>query len=63
MDIDDAWLSLVPEPAGFQVFIEAAARAQARQGGNIRIGRELGQLLEAAGYSDVAVHVEMVNSR
>jgi len=63
MDIDDAWLTLVPEPEGFKAFTDAAARAQARQGGNRHIGRELGRLLEAAGYSDVGVHVETVNSR
>jgi len=63
MDIDDAWLSLVPEPEGFQAFTQAAARAQAKQGGNRHIGRELGGLLEAAGFDDVAVHVETVNSR
>lgn len=63
MDIDDDWLTLVPEPQGFQAFTEAAARAQAQRGGNRRIGRQLGRLLEAAGYSDVALHVETVSSR
>lgn len=63
MDIDDAWLTLVPEPEGFAAFTAAAARAQARQGGDRHIGRNLGRLLESAGYSDVAVHVETVSSR
>ena len=63
MDIDDAWLSLVPEPEGFKAFTEAAARAQSKLGGNRHIGRELGGLLEAAGFGDVAVHVQTVNSR
>lgn len=63
MDIDDAWLSLVPEPEGFKAFTEAAARAQSKLGGNRHIGRELGGLLEAAGFGDVAVHVQTINSR
>lgn len=63
MDIDDDWLSLVPEPQGFRAFTEAAARAQAQRGGNRRIGRQLGRLLESAGYGDVALHVETVSSR
>ncbi|WP_438982522.1 class I SAM-dependent methyltransferase [Vulcanococcus sp.] len=63
MDIDDAWLTLVPEPKGFRAFTKAAAQAQARQGGNRNIGRELGRLLEAADFSDVEVHVETVSSR
>lgn len=63
MDIDDDWLTFVPEPEGFAAFTAAAAVAQAQRGGNRHIGRQLGPLLEAAGFADVAVHVETVNSR
>lgn len=62
-DIDDSWLTLVPEPEGFATFTTHAARAQARRGGNRQIGRQLGRLLEESGYDPVDVHVETVTSR
>ena len=63
MDIDDNWLALHPCPDGFVEFTEAVAEAQARQGGNRRIGRELGSMLEQAGYQGVSVEVETLSSR
>lgn len=62
-DIDDSWLTLVPEPEGFASFTTHAARAQERRGGNRQIGRQLGRLLEESGYAPVDVHVETVTSR
>ena len=62
-DVDDSWLTLVPEPEGFATFTTHAGRAQARRGGNRQIGRQLGQLLEESGYNQVDVHVETVTSR
>ena len=63
MDIDDDWLTLVPEPDGFPAFTQAAARAQAALGGNRRIGRELGLLMEQSGFVNVQLNVETISSR
>ena len=63
MDIDDDWLTLVPEPEGFRAFTQAAARAQAKQGGNRRIGRELGRLMQQSGFLNVHLNVETITSR
>ena len=63
LDIDDSWLTFAPEPEGFAAFTVNAARAQARQGGNRHIGRQLGRLLEQSGYDLVDVHVETISSR
>lgn len=63
MDIDDDWLTLVPEPKGFRAFTQAAGRAQAALGGNRRIGRELGRLMEQSGFVNVHLNVETISSR
>ncbi|GAG89546.1 unnamed protein product, partial [marine sediment metagenome] len=41
VDIDDAWLTLHPEPAGFHRFTKQAAEGQARNGGDRNVGRKL----------------------
>ena len=62
VDIDDAWLTLHPEPAGFQRFTKRAAEGQARNGGDRNVGRKLGGMLQEAGLEQVDVHVTTVNS-
>ncbi len=63
LDVDDSWLTLVPEPEGFSSFTANAVRAQAERGGNRQIGRQLGRLLEQSGYDRVEMHVETLSSR
>ena len=63
LDIDDSWLTLVPEPKGFAEFTDRVARAQARRGGDRHVGRQLGRLLEQSGYCNVDLHVETMTSR
>lgn len=62
VDIDDAWLTLHPEPAGFHRFTKQAAEGQARNGGDRNVGRKLGGMLQEAGLEQVDVHVTTVNS-
>ncbi len=62
VDIDDAWLTLHPEPAGFQRFTKRAAEGQSRSGGDRNVGRKLGGMLQEAGLEQVDVHVTTVNS-
>lgn len=63
VDIDDAWLTLYPEPLGFRAFTQHAAEGQARSGGDRHIGRKLGGLLQKAGFKDVNVDVITVTSQ
>ena len=62
VDIDDAWLTLHPEPAGFRTFTKRAAEGQSRSGGDRNVGRKLGGMLQEAGLEQVDVHVTTVNS-
>ena len=62
-DIDDDWLSLHPEPDGFKTFTETVGEIQSRKGGNRKVGRQLGSLVESSGYKNVAVDVQTISSR
>ncbi len=62
VDIDDAWLTLHPEPAGFHRFTKRAAEGQSRSGGDRNVGRKLGGMLQEAGLEQVDVHVTTVHS-
>lgn len=62
-DIDDDWLSLHPEPDGFKTFTETVGEIQSRKGGNRKIGRQLGSLVESSGYKNVVVDVQTISSR
>ncbi len=61
-DVDDGWLAMYPTPPTFNAFIERAARTQASQGGNRHVGRQLGELLQGAGFSEVALYVHSLTS-
>ncbi|MCP4153062.1 MAG: class I SAM-dependent methyltransferase [bacterium] len=61
-DIDDNWLSIYPEPAGFPEFIQKAADIQKEKGGDRFVGRKLGYLLENAGLADVYTRIIPVSS-
>ncbi|MEO5343689.1 MAG: methyltransferase domain-containing protein [Gammaproteobacteria bacterium SHHR-1] len=61
-DVDDAWLSLYPEPARFAAFVRRAAQAQAGQGGDRHIGRKLAGLLAEAGFAQVNAWVQGLSS-
>lgn len=63
LDIDDEWLTLYPEPAGFRSFTTQAARGQAANGGDRNVGRKLGGLLQDAGLQEVDVQVTTVTSK
>lgn len=63
VDIDDAWLTLSPEPEGFRSFTSQAAKGQAASGGDRHIGSKLGNLLQEAGFVDVDVQVTTVTTR
>ncbi len=63
LDVDDTWLTLYPEPAGFSSFTAAAAAGQAASGGDRFVGRKLGRYLQQAGFGAVHVRVETVTSR
>ena len=62
-DIDDDWLSLHPEPNGFKAFTETVGEIQSRKGGNRKVGRQLGSLVESSGYKNVTVDVQTISSR
>ena len=62
-DVDDDWLSLHPEPSGFKTFTETVGEIQSRKGGNRKIGRQLGFLVENSGFKNVAVEVQTISSR
>ena len=62
-DVDDDWLSIHPEPDGFKAFTETVGEIQRKKGGNRKIGRQLGSLIESSGYENVAVDVETISSR
>jgi ubiquinone/menaquinone biosynthesis C-methylase UbiE len=63
VDVDDDWLSLYPEPDSFRPFVERAARLQARQGGDRRVGRKLASQLVATGFASVHPRVYTLSSR
>lgn len=62
-DIDDAWLSIEPEPQAFRSLIDRSAQVQANQGGDRFVGHKLGSLLERSGFCDVDVQIMPVTSK
>lgn len=62
-DIDDAWLSIEPEPDAFKSLIQRAAGVQATQGGDRFIGHKLGSYLQKSGFDGVDVNVMSLNSQ
>jgi ubiquinone/menaquinone biosynthesis C-methylase UbiE len=63
LDIDDDWLSIYPEPEGFRSFTRRAAEGQNAYGGDRRVGRKLGHLLQNSGFTHVDETVITVTSR
>ncbi|CAM2010241.1 methyltransferase domain-containing protein [Acanthopleuribacter pedis] len=62
VDIDDGWLSLVPEPEVYARFHENSVAGQAAVGGDRFVGRKLGRYLQQAGLVDVAVTILPMSS-
>ena len=62
LDIDDGWLSLVPEPAVYAEFNRRSMAGQAAKGGDRHVGRKLGRHLQKAGFVDAAVDIVPVTS-
>lgn len=62
MDIDDAWLSIHPEPAVFSRYIERAVAGQRQNGGDRHVGRKLGGYLQKAGLTEVDVNILPITS-
>jgi ubiquinone/menaquinone biosynthesis C-methylase UbiE len=63
VDVDDAWLTLHPEPAAFAPFTRRAAETQQRNGGDRFVGRKLTGLLSAAGFTEARINVTTVTSQ
>lgn len=61
-DVDDGWLMLHPEPPTFQSFVTRAQEAQARLGGDRRIGRKLAGYFSEAGFKEVRGGVMPITS-
>lgn len=62
VDIDDGWLSLVPEPEVYERFHQRSVAGQAANGGDRFVGRKLGWYLQEAGFSDVDVTILPLSS-
>lgn len=62
VDIDDQWLSLYPEPAGFAAFNERAIAGQHANGGDRYVGRKLGHYLQQAGFDACSMQIIPVTS-
>lgn len=62
-DIDDAWLSIEPEPEAFRSLVDRSAEVQANQGGDRFVGHKLGALLERSGFRDVDVQIMPITSK
>lgn len=62
VDIDDQWLSLHPEPAGFAAFNERAIAGQHASGGDRYVGRKLGAYLQDADFEDTSIQIIPVTS-
>lgn len=57
VDTDDGGLVLHPTPEGFDSLVSASQAAQARRGGDRRVGRKLREMMHAAGLTSVRVDV------
>lgn len=62
VDIDDGWLSLVPEPECYARFHQRSTAGQAANGGDRFVGRKLGRYLQKAGLAQVAVTILPLSS-
>jgi len=62
-DVDDGWLVLEPEPAGFARVVARAQATQHAQGGDRFVGRKLHRLMVEAGLSDVRANVFPVTTQ
>ncbi len=62
MDVEDALLSIFPEPPMLQDFARLAAERQRQAGGDREAGRKLGYYFKAAGFRDIAVRALVVTS-
>lgn len=62
MDVDDRFLLVSPEPAGFAAFRDATVAAQRADGGDREIGGALYGLLRANGFPDARTLVNVIRS-
>lgn len=63
LDIDDAWLTIYPEPPRFSEFKEAAALGQKANGGDRYVGRKLAYYLKEAGFKNVSTEVHVISMK
>lgn len=62
MDVDDALLSIFPEPPMLQDFTRLAAERQRQAGGDREAGRKLGYHFKTTGFADITVRAVVVTS-
>jgi len=62
VDIDDDWFFVEPPIPAFDQLISHGITYQRKQGGNRQIGKQLRNLLKAAGFSDIKTEVMPLNS-
>ncbi len=62
LDVDDRFLLLSPEPAGFREFQRLAVEAQRAEGGDREIGGKILGALQSAGFAGVDTLVHVIRS-
>ena len=63
VDIDDSFLSICPEPPDLKHLIARSVEAQMLEGGNRFIGSALPDLLNKAGFTDIAGDLRILSGR
>ena len=63
VDVDDAWLTVYPEPPAFLSFVERAARGQQDRGGDRSVGRKLGAYLHQTGFRKSTLDIMPITSQ
>ncbi len=61
-DIDDHWLTVVPEPKEFNSFIQRAGVAQSTRGGDRYVGSKLSHYMKKAGFTEVRSSILLVST-
>ena len=62
VDVDDAWLSLMPKSNDFEAYIAKSQEYQAKYGGDRFVGSKLHQHFIDAGFKEVHTEVKMVST-
>jgi ubiquinone/menaquinone biosynthesis C-methylase UbiE len=62
IDVDDNWLTLLPEPKHFKNYLQRVEKIQSDKGGDRFVGHKLQDYLSKVGFRNIVSEVKMIDS-